>query len=113
MAICNHDCFNCQYPDCINDGSPISGELPEPCKKKLQWSQRNPDKMREYRREYYRKNRDRIRAKTCAYYYSNHERCIAAQRERYKKKSALTAATAKTQQRVDNPDNKVILPLKT
>lgn len=109
MDVCNHDCFRCPHADCINDSPPIAGELPDADEKALK-KKRNPDKVKEYQKAYYRKNRDRIRAKTRAYYYSNHERCIAAQRERYKKKSALTAATAKTQQRVDNPNNKVILP---
>ena len=73
--ICNMDCFNCPFPDCINDGKETKSERTmkkvDKEKKKDSYYQRNREKciakvkeyrsahserVKEYQKEYYRRN---------------------------------------------------------
>ena len=45
--ICDEDCFNCKYDDCIKDDN-------------REYRERNKDKIRAYKKEYYQKNRSKI-----------------------------------------------------
>ena len=83
MSSCNHDCFNCPYPDCIVDDvtaeeyrelSRIERELIRPkSRKKLAIAAKQ--------REYYEANRESIAAKQREYYEANRESIAAKQRE--------------------------------
>lgn len=72
--ICNMDCFNCPYPDCINNGYATAKEIAigdvekststyysknkEHCLKVVrEYQDRNREKLREYSREYYQKHK--------------------------------------------------------
>lgn len=78
--MCNKDCFNCVFSDCINDE--ISNDdltaleeiekivgLIKPKKKsgytkerKRQYYYEHKDKFREYKRKYYQENKERLEA---------------------------------------------------
>ena len=72
--ICNEDCFNCRYEDCIND-SLGRYALPEP--KKLSM---DPHNVR--RRATYAKNRERYCAQKRQYYQENKEKIQAKRRKK-------------------------------
>lgn len=78
VNVCNHDCFNCPYPDCIVDGmtaeeyresSRIERELIRPksrkelsiAAKQREYYEANREKHNAYMREYRRKQRDKAR----------------------------------------------------
>lgn len=48
-VVCNLDCFNCPYPDCIRSENQDS----------IDWQKNNPEKRKAIRRRYYLKNRER------------------------------------------------------
>lgn len=77
--ICNMDCFNCVYPDCINNGYATEKEIAmseekkckptyyeknrEHCLKVVhEYQDKNREKLREYSREYYKKHSARKKA---------------------------------------------------
>lgn len=104
VAICNHDCFNCLYPDCINNGPPKRGELAavdeilRPTKTPSSGQQEAADSKKEMRRRSYLRNAEKCRAYAKAYYQA------------HKKKKRPDRSNGQDAQRVDNPNNKVILP---
>ena len=53
--MCNLDCLNCTYDDCINDG-----ELDNAIRCRS-WYERNKEKKKAYQREYQRAYRERKR----------------------------------------------------
>ena len=78
VNVCNHDCFNCPYPDCIVDDMTaeeyrelrrIERELIRPksrkelsiAAKKREYREANREKYNAYMREYRRKQRDKAR----------------------------------------------------
>lgn len=60
--ICNLDCFNCPYPDCIRPETQDENE------RSRKWNRDNPDKRRAIRRRYYLKTQDRAKEYQKAYY---------------------------------------------
>lgn len=96
-VICNHDCFNCQYPDCMNDDITL-GEYREIAERdaEIKWqnslktdSERqkllnlrayhkaNADKERAYKMAYREVHKERLRAYDKAYYEINKDRKCA------------------------------------
>ena len=111
--ICNMDCFNCIYPDCINNGRETKSERTmkkvDKEKKKDSYYQRNREKclakvkeyrskhsewVKEYQKEYYRRNaeekkeyrkrRYRELSKNPEYLENHRKRC-----ENYRRKKRL------------------------
>lgn len=99
--MCNKDCFNCPYDDCINDeinerdyeelaeAEKIAGiEKPKKKKKsyskekKLQYYYEHRDHIREYKKQYYLKNRERFIEYRRNYYQDHHEEILKKQREK-------------------------------
>lgn len=74
--ICDKDCFNCIYTDCILDGSdrPVK-EAKEPKELKM-------TKQAVRMRKYYIKNREKINARTKAYYWEHREEINARRRKK-------------------------------
>ena len=54
---CNFDCFNCLYPDCMNDKPPRAEYMRTYY---LRYTEEQKQRNRERALAYYRKNRDRI-----------------------------------------------------
>ena len=85
MAICDYDCFNCKYADCINDGPPKSEYWRD-------YYRRNREAVCAKQREYYYRNQDTVRAYQRKYRAENREKVRAQQRAHYAKKKAAEAA---------------------
>lgn len=76
MKLCDMDCLNCKYDDCINDALPTKSEdellrksleTTKQEKKRLSARERlkksydlNKEKKQAYQRDYYAKNREKI-----------------------------------------------------
>ena len=73
--ICNFDCFNCVYDDCINDRCSYSQE----------YYDKNRDKIIVHQREYRKKNRDKSSAYQREYRQKNKDKILDYQREYYAK----------------------------
>lgn len=86
MEKCNMDCFNCPYPDCINDEMTAedyqealqrdrvtlnSKEKLKLNEKKRAYYADNRERRLAWQRDYYQANRDHIRAMRKAHYYAN------------------------------------------
>lgn len=110
---CNHDCFNCIYPDCIEDG--LTAEEVKAANERdkqadvvlsddyrTRWAQLNPERNRANKRRHYQNNKERYKKQHRAYYqahkeelnrkrmelyYANREYELARQKERRRKKA--------------------------
>ena len=88
--ICDEDCFNCPYPDCINDGmtAGIYQSLDE-IEKELLFPRSAQEKKRAaYQRKYREANRDKIAAQQREYREANREKIAAQQREKRRARHA-------------------------
>lgn len=71
MDKCNHDCFNCAFPDCIEEKS-TSSELAEIKTRDFEdGSIKNPKNP--YSTKWARQNKEKNREIALRYYYENHE----------------------------------------
>lgn len=75
MEICNHDCFNCKFSDCIND-TPTLEELTSKDTISEEVS-REKKLARERSNRYAENNREKIRIASLNYYYANREKRIS------------------------------------
>lgn len=95
--ICNMNCFNCQYQDCINDDLSLEEykedilpeEVPESVKKARIRANRYARNHRAENRErsirHYQNNKEKYNMKAAEWQKENRERVNAAARERYHK----------------------------
>ena len=101
--VCNRDCFNCIYEDCI-DGSmthrdyqeqaAIEKELLFPktaAEKKVAATQKayreaNREKVAEYHKAYYEANREKVAATQKAYYEANREKLAKKRKKKREQK---------------------------
>ena len=96
VPVCDKDCFNCSYDDCILDDldyddykelAAIDKELVRtPEKTKLAAQQRayreaNKEKLAAQQRAYYQANKEKLAARQRAYYQANKEKLAAQQRD--------------------------------
>ena len=105
--ICNRDCLNCIYPDCILDAEPDAEEL---CKlrqteqqflmtpkqrKQAEWNRvyrkAHPDRIAKGKRAHYERNREKIAAYHREHYRQNRERILAQQKAYRARKKAEKA----------------------
>jgi hypothetical protein len=93
-AVCNRDCFNCQYEDCIVDDMTLA-EYAESRKRELTMH-KTPEQKRiaAKQKAYYEANRDEIAAKQKAYYEANREAYNAYMRDYLRRKRAEKRQTA-------------------
>lgn len=83
--ICDFDCFNCKFPDCIEDEKNMPKE---PRTKKIDWD--DPEVRKAYMKKYRLKNEERIKALKHEYYKKNREKLIEqAKRNYYKKRDEM------------------------
>jgi len=83
MTVCNRDCFNCPYEDCIVDGMTLE-EYAESRQRELTMHKTPAQKRAAAKRKaYYEANRDEIAAKKKAYYEANRDEIAAKQKAYY------------------------------
>lgn len=75
--VCDEDCFNCKFDDCIMDGL---GRFPAPEKELSQ----DPRNIR--RRNYWREHSEELNAKKRAHYAAHKEEINARRRKRTEEK---------------------------
>lgn len=98
-SICNHDCFNCKFEDCIcDDMTPddyvesnardISLQTPQQ-KAEHDWRKaynaKHREKIAAYKRAYYESHMEWYADYRKAYYAENRDRLLAYQKEYYRK----------------------------
>ena len=76
--ICNRDCFNCKFTDCIR-GDHTGRRMSEEAKRKWaaymkQYRAEHKEKLREYHRKYYLAHRETILARTKAWIQAKKEK---------------------------------------
>ena len=93
--ICDQNCFNCPYDDCVaGKGVPKNAGLDQGEKDSRSSYWRNHDKRLAYVREYNNKNIDKSRAYRRKYYQEHREQMIANAKARYRRlKEAENANT--------------------
>jgi len=92
---CNHDCFNCQFDDCVNDDLSLADyqedDLLKEVPKSVKMARIRANKYAENHREenrvrsinHYRQNKKKYNNQSKQYAKDNPERIAAAARERY------------------------------
>lgn len=89
MGICNKDCFNCPFPDCVNDEGADAAEYAEAREREITIRDAQRDgkgrKLAARNRAYYEANREKIAARNRAYREANREEINAYMRE-YRRK---------------------------
>lgn len=94
---CNHDCFNCPYPDCINDDLIHADYLAE--KEIDQFAGANEPKSstkrREYKRQYRQEHLEQDKAYQRQYYQEHAEEKKAATRKWTKENKERVATYGK------------------
>lgn len=75
--ICNEDCFNCKYDDCILDSLGRYNKEPEP-KEVSEKKMKNRIRMARY----YQENKEAIKAQKKEYYYAHREEINAKRRKK-------------------------------
>jgi hypothetical protein len=83
MSSCNHDCFNCPYPDCIVDDMTAEEyrELSRIERELIRPKSRKELAIAAKKREYREANRESIAAKQREYREANRESIAAKKRE--------------------------------
>ena len=110
-SICNKDCLNCVFYDCINDTltaadyraareldefiRPKTRKEKQIAAKKREYREANREQIAAYQREYREANREQIAAKQREYYEANREQIAAKQREYYEANREQIAAKQK------------------
>lgn len=101
--VCNRDCFNCKFEDCINDSLTVEeltkkDEIKEEVSREVQlkrdcwnrYAQKNREKISRYSKEYYYKNREKILERSKQWQKDNPLRVNAQKRELYHKDIELS-----------------------
>ena len=96
MSICNKDCFNCPYPDCINDCMDHEDYVEAAERDRELRSTPEKRKLAAQQRAYYEANREKVAAQQRAYREANREK-LAAQKRAYREANREKVAA---QQRV-------------
>ena len=102
--ICNRDCLNCIYPDCILDADPSADEIRDldlierhflttpRQRKKAEWDKAyrkaHPDRIAKAKRAHYERNREKIAAYHREHYRQNRERILEQQKAYRARKKA-------------------------
>ena len=84
MAVCNKDCFNCPFPDCVLDE--LDAEDYRKAKEVddlLHPQTKHQKKLAAQQRAYYEANRDKVAAQQRAYREANRDKLAAQQRAYY------------------------------
>lgn len=82
--ICNKDCFNCTYADCVNDEMDHEDYREAADRDRELLITPKKRKRAAYFKVYYKKNREKIAAHQKVYYEEKREKRIAYQKAYYK-----------------------------
>lgn len=80
-TVCNRDCFNCPYPDCVLDEPMSAEEYAEAREREELLKDPKARKLAAKQRAYYEANREELAAKQRAYREANREEYNAYMRE--------------------------------
>lgn len=92
MAVCNYDCFNCIYDDCIVEGvtdkereemKERDNEVKAPNKYSKKYREMHKDDIKKYHTEYYYANQRYCQEYSLNYYYANRGSILEALKIRY------------------------------
>lgn len=95
--ICNMDCFNCRFSDCVNDNltaeeyreDVLPKEIPESVKKARiranRYARKHRNENRERSRKHYQENKEKYIAQATKWQRENRDRYNATARERYRR----------------------------
>ena len=104
VAICNKDCFNCQYPDCVLDE--LDAEDYRESRERDRLLKQRTDKQRKaaaQQKAYREANRDKVAAQQKAYYEANRDK-VAAQQKAYREANRDKVAAQQKAYREANRD---------
>lgn len=101
MSVCNMDCLNCIYSDCINDGDFTYEELSSPDFAVEVSREKELARMRS--RRYSETHREEIRAKSLVYYYAHKEQVTARVRQ-WNKDNPLRVSAGKRKRWSNDPE---------
>ncbi len=94
MSICNKDCFNCPYPDCINDQMDHEDYIEASKRDKELRSTPKSKKLAAQKKAYREANREKVAAQQKAYREANREK-VAAQQKAYREANREKVAAQK------------------
>ena len=80
--VCNGDCFNCVYDDCIYD----EGIDPKKARKRetqRRYYEKHKEKMQAYKRQWYEENKEHCREQKREWYRKNREKKLAYGKQHY------------------------------
>ena len=95
MTVCNKDCFNCPFPDCVLDE--LDAEDYRKAKEVddlLHPKTKQQKKLAAQKRAYYEANRDKLAAQKRAYYEANRDKVAAQQKEKRRCTPITTASSS-------------------
>lgn len=86
--VCNRDCLNCTFEDCVVDDitQEEREEINSRSKPKRVLSEASKQHAREYCKKYYQEHRAEFLAYRKSYYEAHKEECRRSTRERYQRK---------------------------
>ena len=88
MAACNHDCFRCPFPDCVEEGVTVTEALEADRRDRLLTTPEKVDAQRKAKAKARKKEitpeqQEKLRKKAREYRAAHREELNAKQRERY------------------------------
>ena len=93
-ALCDKDCFNCKFPDCIYDGLDANDYAETSARDKILTQTPEQKKLAAQQRAYYEANKEKLAAQQRAYYEANKEK-LAAQKRAYREANKEKLAAQK------------------
>lgn len=82
MEICNKDCFNCPYIDCIYDEE-VDEKKAMRRETQKRYYEKNKERWQAYKREWYEKNKEHCREQKREWYRKNKEKKLAYGKQHY------------------------------
>ena len=86
--ICNGDCFNCVYGDCIYDDE-IDEKKAKRRDTQRRYYEKNKERWQAYKREWYEKNKEHCREQKREWYRKNREKKLAYNKQHYEENKEL------------------------
>lgn len=94
--VCNKDCFNCIYGDCVNDRLDIDDFINDEVHREVQLNRNRSNR-------YVSNHREECRQKSIKYYYENKDKCNQNS-SKYAKENKERVAATKRKRYAENPE---------